>query len=129
MRISKAKQGPRYSITQARQIFLSLFKGRTFFIAECKFWKGAKSLLETVDQILGYLGWRDTKCAILLFNRKRNFTQVLNQVLPTIEEHPHFVTFEGRRNETEFSFTFRRPDDVDRRLSLTVLAFDIPGAQ
>lgn len=101
-------------------------KGKNIFICECKFWKGAKALGEAVDQVLGYLAWRDTKCAILLFNRNRNFSQVLAQVRPTIEQHPHFVSFDGSDNETEFSFTFKRPNDSDRKLKLTLLAFDIP---
>jgi hypothetical protein len=102
-------------------------RGKNIFIGECKFWKGAKALMDTVDQVLGYLAWRDTKCAILLFNRNRNFSQVLAQLRPTLEGHPHFVSFDGSRDETELTFTFKRPDDSDRNLKLTVLAFDIPA--
>lgn len=101
-------------------------RGKNIFIGECKFWKGAKTLTETVDQVLGYLGWRDTRCAILLFNRNRNFSQVLAQVRPTLEQHAQFVSFDGNRDETEMSFTFRRADDHERLLKLAVLAFDIP---
>ena len=101
-------------------------RGKNIFIGECKFWKGAKTLSDTVDQILGYVAWRDTKCAILLFNRNRNFSQVLKQIKPTLEAHSQFVSFDGCAGETEFSFTFRRPDDKERLLKLTVLAFDIP---
>jgi hypothetical protein len=100
---------------------------KNIFIGECKFWKGAQGLTETVDQILGYLAWRDTKCAILLFNRNRNFSQVLAQIRPTVEKHSDFVSFDGSRDETEFTFTFRRSDDPGRRLTLSVLAFDIPA--
>jgi len=102
-------------------------QGKNIFIGECKFWKGAKALSETVDQVLGYLAWRDTKCAILLFNRNRNFSQVLAQLRPTLEQHAHFVSFDGSKDETELSFTFKRPDDPERRLKLTLLAFDIPA--
>jgi len=102
-------------------------QGKNIFVGECKFWKGAKTLTETVDQILGYLAWRDTKCAILLFNRNRNFSQVLTQIRPTLQQHAHFVSFDGARQETELAFTFKRPDDAERKLKLTVLAFDIPA--
>lgn len=104
-------------------------RGRNIFVAECKFWRGAKGLLETLDQILGYLAWRDTKCAILLFNRNRSFSDVLAQIRPTLEGHPQFVSFDGVTGETEMTFTFQRPDDGKRRLVLTVLAFDIPRQQ
>jgi hypothetical protein len=35
--------------------------GRNIFIAECKYWGGPKKLTETIDQLLGYTSWRDTK--------------------------------------------------------------------
>jgi len=42
------------------------------FIAECKIWEGKKRFSEGVDQLLGYLTWRDTKAAMiaLLYERK-----------------------------------------------------------
>ena len=43
---------------------------RNIFIAECKFWRGDKSFTDTIDQLLGYIAWRDTKAAIILFNRR-----------------------------------------------------------
>jgi hypothetical protein len=42
-------------------------EGRNVFIAECKFWAGEKQFLETIDQLLSYLSWRDTKTAVLIF--------------------------------------------------------------
>src|SRR5205814_1527548 len=53
--------------------------GRNIFIAECKFWKGAEGLKETIDQLLGYASWRDTKTAIIIFNRNKNLSAVLEQ--------------------------------------------------
>jgi hypothetical protein len=102
-------------------------QGRNIFIGECKIWKGEKALGEAIDQVLGYLSWRDTKTAILLFNRNRSFSEVLAKIQPTVERHPQCVSFDGKNGETEFTFTFARTDDADRKLKLTVLAFDIPG--
>ena len=45
-------------------------RDRNVFIAECKFWRGSKSLSEAIDQLLGYTSWRDTKTAIVLFNKR-----------------------------------------------------------
>lgn len=44
-------------------------KGKNVFIAECKFWRGPESLKKAIDQQLGYATWRDTKTALLIFNR------------------------------------------------------------
>ena len=55
-------------------------EGRNVFIAESKFWRGPESLRETIDQLLGYASWRDTKTAILIFNRQKNFSEVLAKI-------------------------------------------------
>jgi hypothetical protein len=46
--------------------------GKNIFIAECKFWGGPVKLTEAMDQLLGYASWRDTKTAIIVFNRNKN---------------------------------------------------------
>jgi hypothetical protein len=42
---------------------------RCAFVAECKVWRGAKGLTDAINQLLGYLIWRDCKAAIILFNK------------------------------------------------------------
>lgn len=101
---------------------------RIIFVAECKFWKGPKSLSDAIDQLLSYLTWRETKAAILLFNRQREFSGVLAQVPALFEKHPQFVRAEPYPSETGFRFVIRHPKDQDRHLIVTLLAFDIPTA-
>jgi hypothetical protein len=36
------------------------YEGKSLFIGECKFWQGAKSFAEAIDQLFGYASWRDT---------------------------------------------------------------------
>lgn len=43
------------------------------FIAECKFWTGEKGFLRTIDQLLNYLTWRDTKTSVIMFVRQKDF--------------------------------------------------------
>lgn len=103
------------------------WEGKNVFIAECKFWKGPKSLSEAVDQLLGYAGWRDTKTALLLFNRQRGFSSIVQRIPEVVRSHPAFkrdVSYE--KSETGFRFILARPDDPDRELWLTVLSFDVP---
>jgi hypothetical protein len=99
---------------------------RILFVAECKFWKGPKSLTETIDQILGYMTWRETKAAILLFNRNRDFSAVLAQIPEVVKAHPQFVRVEKFERSTGCRFIVRHPNDVARHLTVTVLAFDVP---
>jgi hypothetical protein len=99
---------------------------RNVFIAECKFWKGAKSLTDAIDQLLSYLSWRDTKTAILLFNRNANLTKVLQQILPIAKTHQCYKRDHAQKDETTFRFTFHQPNDTERDLLLTVMVFDVP---
>ncbi len=100
---------------------------RNIFIAECKFWKGPKALLESIDQILGYTNWRDTKTAILLFNRNKDFSRILEVIPETVEEHLNCKRQREYASETGFRFTMGHRDDENRELILTVLAFDVPN--
>ena len=97
------------------------------FIAECKIWNGPKPLLESIDQILGYANWRDTKTAILLFNRNKNFSQILEAIPKTVESHPKYKRRREYASETGFRFTLGHRDDENRELLLTILAFDVPN--
>jgi hypothetical protein len=100
--------------------------GKNIFIAECKFWGGEKKLKETLDQLLGYTTWRDTKLALLIFNRNKNFSAVLEQISEVMKNHPTFTQELFYPSETGFRFILHHPEDKNRELLLTVLAFEIP---
>lgn len=101
-------------------------EGRNLFIAECKFWKGPASLTKAIDQLLGYLSWRDTKTAIILFNQTKSFSSVLKQVPGIVGKHANFIREEPSPSETRFRFVLRHRDDPERHIVLTVLCFDVP---
>lgn len=101
-------------------------EGKNIFIGECKFWGGPKKLTETIDQVLSYSAWRDTKVAVLIFNKNKNFSAVLDSVAPTVEAHPNFKRSIAQKQETRFRFVLAHKDDAARELTLTVLAFDVP---
>jgi hypothetical protein len=65
---------------QGKTDILIQVEGKKIFIAECKFWKGEKSFLATLDQLLSYLSWRDTKAAVIMFNRNADFSAVLAKI-------------------------------------------------
>jgi hypothetical protein len=100
---------------------------RTVFIAECKFWAGPQVLVESVNQLLGYTSWRDTKTAILLFNRGRLLSTVLGKIGPALHAHPNFVREIPYGDETSFRFVMSHRDDPERHFTLTVLVFELPA--
>lgn len=52
---------------------------RNVFIGECKFWDGTRELEKAIDQLLGYLVWRDTKAALVLFITRQDATAVIDK--------------------------------------------------
>lgn len=99
---------------------------RILFIAECKFWTGPKSLTDAISQLLSYTTWRETKAAILLFSRKKDFTAVLDQIPGIFAQHPQHVRREPYAKPTAFRFVLRSPHDLQRHLTVTLLAFNVP---
>lgn len=101
--------------------------GKNIFIAECKFWKGAKKYSETIDQLLSYLSWRDSKAALIVFNRNKDFSRVLEEIQRVTPEHPNCKTLLRQRSETSWQYLFAHRDDPNQEMIITVLAFDVPG--
>ena len=71
-----AATGETFNKTGKTDILLR-HEGSNVFIGECKFWKGEKSFLSTIDQLLGYLTWRDSKAAVIMFVPNKDFTNVV----------------------------------------------------
>jgi hypothetical protein len=103
--------------------------GKNVFIGECKFWTGVKAFLETIDQLLSYLSWRDTKAAVVIFSRNAGFGAVLEKIAEAVPNHPNFKRNLGKLDESTFRYVFGQPGDANREITLTVLAFDVPKAE
>jgi hypothetical protein len=102
------------------------FLDREAFIGECKVWKGAKPLADTITQLFGYTMWRDTKCASLVFNKTTNLSTVLNRISTSVPNVRGYVRDDGKRGDTHFRYVFRHPRDIKREVSVAVLVFDVP---
>ena len=100
---------------------------RNVFIAECLVWDGeAKFRKKLDDQLLTYAVWRDTKTALVVFNRSKNLTSVIKTIDAFLSKHPQFIRKIESHDATVLKYEFRRLDDLDRRFYLTCLAFNVP---
>lgn len=64
-------------------------QSRAAFVGECKIWSGDKKLTEAIDQLLGYLTWRDCKAAVIVFNKSvAGFTDILARIPDILGGHP-----------------------------------------
>ena len=101
---------------------------RNVFIAECKFWRGPKSFSEAVDQLLGYLSWRDSKCALLVFNRAKDSSAVrqkMHEFMTSRTEHRKTSSYDAGGDAR---YTFVKPSDSGREIQIQTMLFDIPKA-
>lgn len=99
---------------------------RNVFIAECKFWRGPKAFGEAIDQLLGYATWRDSKTAILVFNRGTETSTVLSGIDLVVKAHANFKRAVNWPHESGFRFVLHANGDANRELILTVLVFHVP---
>lgn len=96
------------------------------FIAECKYWKGEKVFIKTIDQLLGYLTWRNSKAAIINFVQNDDFTDVLDKVKTSIKTHTNFLKEQSPNDETWFNYKFHLNGDRNRQLDLAIISFHLP---
>jgi hypothetical protein len=102
-------------------------QGKVVFVAECKIWKGAKTLTDAVQQIRGYLSWRDTKAAVILFVRNRDFSAVVSKIVPAVEAAEGWKRTLGQKSETTFRFVIGHRDDSNRDITLSVVLLAVPS--
>ena len=102
-------------------------QGRNNFIAECKFWRGSADLKNAIDQLLCYTSWRDTKVALLIFNRDTDMSTVVKNVPEAVQEHPNWKSNCDYDHETGFRYAFTHKDDPGKTITLTVLVFNVPA--
>ena len=103
------------------------------FISECKFWKGPKMLVNTIDQLLSYTTWRDTKTAIFFFNKDTKISTVLDKIELEVPKHLYYLKrYEHKSQKLKngkgiFGYNFCLQNDKNSEIFLTILVFDIPN--
>jgi hypothetical protein len=99
---------------------------RNVFIGECKFWSGPKGFSAAIDQLLSYATWRDSKTAILVFNRDVRMETVLVAIQEVSQKHANFKRALSWPHESGFRYIFHANGDQSRELVVTVLVFYVP---
>jgi hypothetical protein len=101
-------------------------ENRSAFVGECKVWGGAAQVSGDIDQLLGYLTWRDSKAAMIVFNKSvKGFAATQEALINAIREHPHFVKELGSNEPGEWRVVMRSQEDEGRRVTVHVFAFNI----
>lgn len=100
--------------------------GTNLFVAECKFWKGQKKLMEALDQLLGYLTHRDSKTALIFFVDQKEMSNIVTTIKTEITKHSNFSRHLKNTYEHSINYEFTLPDDRNKKIQIEVMLFHFP---
>ena len=99
---------------------------KNIFIAECKFWRGPKYFNDSIDQLLSYLTWRDSKCALLVFNKTKDTSAVKKKMHEMMENRQEFKKTIFHKLDGDSRYIFVKESDLGKEIIITTQLYDIP---
>ena len=99
---------------------------RNVFIAECKFWRGQKGFNEAIDQLLSYLTWRDSKCALLIFNTTRDSAGVRAKMYEAMQTRPEYKKTLFHKPDGDSRYILIKPSEPGKEIVVTTQLYDVP---
>lgn len=124
--IGTNSSGETFNRTGKTDIITKAPDNSNIFIAECKIWRGEKMFLEAIDQLLGYVTWRDTKTALILFVKNSGIVEIIDKAKSTIAQHPCYVGFKTETEDSSFAYIFHTKDDSQSHIALELMIFHYP---
>jgi hypothetical protein len=99
------------------------WRDRNVFIGECNFWRGQHSCSEAIKQLLGYVVWRDTKAALIIFIERKDASAVITKADDVIRGHPAFKQALGGASDSDVrrDYLLTAEQDAARTIRLALL--------
>lgn len=116
--------GETFSKKGKTDIHLNIDKGN-ILIAECKLWSGKALYSKTIDQLLGYLTWRNNFGVMITFVNQKSFSKVLDEAPNRIKEHPSFRSGYHKMDSTHFMSMHVLPDDEMKNVEIHHLFYNL----
>ena len=82
--------------------------------------------LETINQLLGYLTWRDSKTSVVIFVQNKDMTAVVSTAKIATKKHPCFINELSPSDTSWFNYVFSLPTDKNKEIKLAIQLFHIP---
>ncbi len=99
---------------------------RSALVAECKIWRGWQRFKAALNQLMGYLTWRDTRATLIVFNvRNQKFRRVLETIAKSLPDHPLFLRKLPCEEQGEWRIQARSAEDESRRITVHIFAFNL----
>ncbi len=99
-------------------------ENRAAFVAECKMWTGKNDVAKAIEQLDGYLTWRDCKTALIYFVRRKEFLKTLEVVESALRDFAEMrqVTI---LDKNEFTCLFLSKTTLGQQIKMRVLLFNL----
>lgn len=114
--------GETFSNQGKTDLFIGIY-GKSAYIAECKIWKGKKIFFEAIEQLLGYVTYKECKGTLIFFNKSnKNFNDLLQEIPEIIKNYERFVDIK-MINGNRFDFTIKKDDGTLFPVQLMIFNF------
>jgi len=123
---TKGATGETFSKFGKTDIYLVIGEG-CILICECKWWRGPSSLVETIDQVLKRITWRENYGIVIIF-AKGDITDVLAKSADTIKNHASNMTKEVKEIQEHHLYSNNsRQDDRNKTVEIHYLFYNFPN--
>jgi hypothetical protein len=99
---------------------------RNVFIAELKIYSGPAAVVAAINQLLGYLVWRDSKAALIVIVRNQRASEAVEKIYAAVEGHPRCRLAKPATDAAQSRHYVLEADDEGRTISLAVLPVVTP---
>ena len=96
------------------------------FVAECKLWRGPSVFKKAINQLLGYLTWRDTKAALIVFIKTGNPSEIIAKAISELVDHPQYKR-DGATLAAQSTFILGHAEDINREIQIALVVIPILG--
>jgi len=100
------------------------YDNRAAFVAECKFWGGAKILISALNQLLSYTTWRDNKLCLILFSKNKGFFKIIREIKQVLTHEEGYISLK-ELDKNEFEYKIKSKYNEEQVVTIRVFAFDL----
>ena len=95
-------------------------------VCECKFWTGAQAYGEAIDQLFGYLTWRQNYGVLIHFSKLKELTRAISEASRAISEHETYSAGSvSSHGETRLTSRHVHPQDPEKTVEIFHLFVDL----
>ncbi len=102
--------GETFNSNGKTDIYLNIDKGN-ILVSECKIYGGQKLYHETIEQLLGYLTWRQNFGIMISFCKNKNFSKIIDEAEAIITFHNSYDSGFKKIDDSHFISKHTLPGD------------------